>query len=91
MAQKGVTGGAGGGDENIATRLHELTSSLSLPLVVGFGISTPAQAAGLAPHSRGVVVGSALVQCFHEQGLEAAASLARELARSTHHPQGVSA
>jgi tryptophan synthase alpha chain len=32
------------------------------PLAVGFGISTPEQVAGLAPHVDGVVVGSAIVQ-----------------------------
>jgi len=32
------------------------------PLAVGFGISTPAQVAALAPYVDGVVVGSAIVQ-----------------------------
>ncbi len=36
------------------------------PFVVGFGISTPEQAATLAPLADGVVVGSALVQIFLE-------------------------
>jgi len=37
------------------------------PFVVGFGISTPEQAAAVAPLSDGVVVGSALVRIFLEE------------------------
>jgi tryptophan synthase alpha chain len=38
----------------------------ALPIVVGFGISTPAQAAVIAPLADGVVVGSALVHLIGE-------------------------
>ncbi len=37
-----------------------------LPVVAGFGISTPAQAAEIAPHADGVVVGSAFVKMISE-------------------------
>ena len=38
----------------------------NLPVAVGFGISTAAQAAEIAPHADGVVVGSAFVKMIHE-------------------------
>jgi tryptophan synthase alpha chain len=38
----------------------------SLPVAVGFGVATPAQAAALAPVADGVVVGSALVRRVQE-------------------------
>ena len=38
----------------------------SLPVAVGFGISTPIQAAEIAPHADGVVVGSAFVKMIDE-------------------------
>ena len=40
----------------------------ALPIAVGFGISTPAQAAAIAPLADGVVVGSALVRLIGEKG-----------------------
>lgn len=43
----------------IGGRLQALTS---LPALVGIGVSTPAQAAEVAPHADGVIVGSAVVQ-----------------------------
>jgi tryptophan synthase alpha chain len=38
----------------------------SLPVVIGFGISTPAQAAEIAPLGDGIVVGSALMKKIEE-------------------------
>ena len=40
----------------------------ALPVAVGFGISTPEQAAAIAPLADGVVVGSALVRLIGEKG-----------------------
>jgi tryptophan synthase alpha chain len=41
---------------------------LDLPLAVGFGISSPAQAAGVSEIADGVVVGSALVRLVEQMG-----------------------
>jgi tryptophan synthase alpha chain len=43
-----------------------------VPVVIGFGISTPEQARALAPLADGVVVGSAIVQRIAEGGPRAA-------------------
>jgi tryptophan synthase alpha chain len=56
----------------------------SLPVAVGFGVATPAQAAALAPVADGVVVGSALVRQVHQAAtpsaaVEAVRALAGEL------------
>jgi tryptophan synthase alpha chain len=46
-----------------AERIRGITT---LPLVVGFGISTPQQAAGIAPYVDGIVIGSAFVRMVEE-------------------------
>ncbi len=81
VADLGVTGVRRAGDgpaSALAARIRDVTDS---PLVMGVGISTPAQAAQVAPHADGVIVGSALV----ERVLEAAdvATAARELGKAT--------
>ncbi len=65
----------------IADRLKRLSD---LPVGVGIGISSGAQAAEVAPHCDGVIVGSAVIQRILEadspqRGIEAAASLVAEL------------
>ena len=59
----------------------------ALPIAVGFGISTPAQAAAIAPLADGVVVGSALVRLIGEKGesadlIPAVSSFAGEIRRA---------
>jgi tryptophan synthase alpha chain len=56
--------------------LRELTTK---PLAVGFGVSRPEHAAELASIADGIIVGSALVDIYAAQGLEALAGLARRL------------
>ena len=72
IARLGVTGAtaalAAGLEESIA-RVRRATS---LPVAVGFGISTPAQARAVAGHADGVVVGSALVDVLGTGGVDAA-------------------
>ncbi len=62
-------------------RIRALTR---LPIAVGFGIGTPAQAAAAARHADGVVVGSALMDALAQGGVSAAEQLARELAAAVH-------
>ncbi len=58
--------GVTGAREQVATELAGKVAAVKarsrLPVVVGFGISTPAQAAEAARHADGVVVGSAMVR-----------------------------
>lgn len=73
----GVTGARSAVADTLAARVTEVRGALELPLVVGFGISTPEQAGEVARVADGVVVGSALVKYFEKcQGDE----LLKELA-----------
>ena len=67
----GVTGARSALAETLTARVSEVRAQLDLPLVVGFGISDPSQAAQVAQVADGVVVGSALVKYFEKyQGAE---------------------
>jgi tryptophan synthase alpha chain len=67
----GVTGARSAVADTLAARVTSVRSELNLPLVVGFGISDPSQAAQVAKVADGVVVGSALVKYFERyQGAE---------------------
>ncbi|MCU1536476.1 MAG: tryptophan synthase, alpha chain, partial [Humibacillus sp.] len=84
-AVMGVTGArtsVGAAAAELVARTRETTD---LPVCVGVGVSTGAQAAEVGRYADGVIVGSALVRCLTEadspeQGLESLAALTRELA-----------
>ena len=64
--------------------MQKVRVASSLPVAVGFGVATPAQAAALAPVADGVVVGSALVRLVHQAdtpdaAVQAVSDLAGEL------------
>lgn len=64
ISRVGVTGVSQGLDTTgIAAYLATVRQQASVPVCVGFGISTPADARALAPAADGIVVGSALVRC----------------------------
>ena len=75
----GVTGAQVSLPGDLAERLRDLRAISPVPVAVGFGISTPEQAAGLKGLADGVVVGSALVAAHHAGGVAAAAELVRTL------------
>src|SRR5262249_27614727 len=56
----GVTGARNALDSDLASHMHALRSITDLPIGVGFGISTPEQAAEVATLADAVIVGSAL-------------------------------
>jgi tryptophan synthase alpha chain len=58
----GVTGSALSGEEEIIAGIQRIKKYTDLPVVVGFGISTPAQAQAIGKFADGVVVGSAIVR-----------------------------
>ena len=79
-AVMGVTGAraeVGSGAQELVRRTRAQTD---LPVVVGLGVSTAAQAAQVASFADGVVVGSALVRALDEQGVDGVRRLAAELA-----------
>ena len=51
--------------------LRKLRRRIKLPIAVGFGISTPEQAAAVAGVADGVIVGSHLVRLIEEHGADA--------------------
>ena len=62
----GVTGTAKPVIENIQEDVYRIRKISTLPLVVGFGISTPQQACEIASLADGIVVGSAFVQLIEK-------------------------
>jgi len=62
----GITGTAKPVMENIKKGVAQIRKTSSLPTVIGFGISTPAQAAEIATLGEGIVVGSALMKLIDE-------------------------
>jgi tryptophan synthase alpha chain len=62
----GVTGTAKPQVEEVAKDIQRIRTITELPLVVGFGISTPQQATEIAPLADGIVIGSAVVRMIEE-------------------------
>lgn len=62
----GVTGARATVAADIGRMVATIRETAALPVAVGFGISTPEQAAAVAALADGVVVGSALVKLFEQ-------------------------
>lgn len=62
----GVTGARQSVSTSLEDELKTVRSTIKLPVVAGFGISTPEQAAQVAAAADGVVVGSAIVKLFEQ-------------------------
>lgn len=75
----GVTGERSSLPRDLFRRLLAVRRAVRTPLCVGFGISTPRQAASVAQHAAGVIVGSALVRRLADWG--AGAAKRRQIAR----------
>lgn len=79
ISRTGVTGARTDLRESLAAEVEAIRSQVDLPVAVGFGISTPAQAAAVAGVADGVVVGSALINALDKGGVEEAVAFTREL------------
>ena len=62
LSRTGVTGAHGAPSANIAELVASIKAHTDVPVCVGFGISTPEQAAMVAAAADGVIVGSAIVK-----------------------------
>jgi tryptophan synthase alpha chain len=62
----GVTGARQEISETLTAELSRIKAQVALPIMAGFGISTPDQAASVAALADGVVVGSAIVKLFQQ-------------------------
>ncbi|HET9777609.1 MAG TPA: tryptophan synthase subunit alpha [Gemmatimonadaceae bacterium] len=78
ISRLGVTGVREQTDSSLPETVRRLRSATTLPICVGFGISTPAQARAVGEIADGVVVGSALVKAA-EAGPEEVLKLTRSL------------
>ncbi len=79
ISRLGVTGMHAGVAAELPATVAELRKVCALPICVGFGIATPAQAREVGAIADGVVVGSALVKAAGEGGVDAALALVRSL------------
>lgn len=80
----GVTGVRQGIPENLKEFMGLVRGCTDKPLAVGFGVSTPDQAAEISRYCDAVIVGSALVKTISEKGssvdlIDAVMEMAREL------------
>jgi len=83
----GITGKQQAATASIAEAVGRLKAATDLPVAVGFGVRTPEQAAKIAKHADGVVVGSALVELVGKHGTDAPRhlrALAENLAKAVH-------
>lgn len=68
VSMTGVTGSQKVDATAIAESVNELKAQSSIPVAVGFGVSTPEDASAVAKIADAVVVGSALVKLIAEHG-----------------------
>lgn len=82
---KGVTGARAELPVELTQRLEELKNVCPVPLVAGFGISSPEMAKATAAHADGAVVGSAIVRIMdqyenHDEAIQATSEFVASLA-----------
>ena len=82
VSRTGVTGARTELAEGLAAEVAEVRAMTPVPVAVGFGISTPEQAAEVARVADGVVIGSALVEVLGTRGVQAGALFVRSLRRA---------
>ena len=80
ISRLGVTGARDDVPLDVASHVGRIRAMTTLPVAVGFGISTAAQASAAAGVADGVVVGSALVEALGAGDLHVAERLVRSLA-----------
>lgn len=66
VSKTGVTGSAGLDVQSVRNRATDLRDVTNLPICVGFGINSPADAKVLAPYVDGIVIGSAFERTIEE-------------------------
>lgn len=69
IGRLGVTGAGTAPDPDLADTVRAVRAATSLPVAVGFGVATGAQARAVGQVADGVVVGSALVEALGQGGV----------------------
>lgn len=80
ISRLGVTGARDTVPQDLETQVARVRAATPLPVAVGFGLSTPDQAARTARAADGVIVGSAVVEALGTGGPVAAEQLIARLA-----------
>jgi tryptophan synthase alpha chain len=96
VSMTGITGTKAIDAGDVRKMIDNLRRSCRLPIGVGFGITTPAEAAVVASYADAVVVGSALVRLIEAKGttgdlVPAVAAFIRELKDAVRHGGGADA
>ncbi len=89
ICRLGVTGERAALPPDLAQQVQSLKGASDIPVCIGFGISTPEQAADAARHGDGAIVGSHLVKLIEQHGRDPqlvpiVAKRAGELAAAVH-------
>lgn len=79
ISRMGVTGARSALPPELAAEVAAIRALATVPVAVGFGISTPEQAAAVARVAEGVVVGSAVIDALDRGGVPAAAEFVQSL------------
>ncbi|HEX9108685.1 MAG TPA: tryptophan synthase subunit alpha [Longimicrobiales bacterium] len=79
ISRMGVTGARSELPPELAADVAAIQAMSPVPVAVGFGISTPEQAAAVARVAEGVVVGSAVINALDRGGVAAAAEFVASL------------
>ena len=72
VSSLGVTGVRSSIDTDLASIVKVIRENTDIPCAIGFGISTPEQAAKMAEISDGAIVGSAIIKIIEQYGKDAA-------------------
>ena len=87
VSSLGVTGVRSEITTDISAMVELVRSATDVPCAVGFGISTPEQAANMAAKSDGAIVGSAIIKILAQYGADAVPRVAdyvRQMADAVH-------
>ena len=87
VSSLGVTGVRSEITTDISAMVELVRSATDVPCAVGFGISTPEQAASMAAKSDGAIVGSAIIKILAQYGADAVPHVAdyvRTMAEAVH-------
>ena len=87
VSSTGVTGERAELPDELAELVARVKAATELPVAVGFGVSTPEQAAAVARIADGVVVGSAIVRAPGRSAASLRAFVASSPRRSTARPE----
>ncbi len=84
ISRLGVTGARATVPPDLEEHVRRIRAVSRLPVAVGFGIGTPAQATAAARVADGVVVGSALMDALAQGGVAKMEALMQQLAAAVH-------